>query len=86
MARSVLIVRLGALGDLVHAMPAVAALRAAWPEASIDWLVDGRYAALLELVPGLNRTVVIGGRTARPLRSVICVARATTWPSTFRDC
>ena len=71
MARSVLIVRLGALGDLVHAMPAVAALRAAWPEASIDWLVDGRYAALLELVPGLNRTVVIGGRAGRPVRSVI---------------
>ena len=71
MARSVLIVRLGALGDLVHAMPAVAALRAAWPEASIDWLVDGRYAALLELVPGLNRTVVIGGRGGRPVRSVI---------------
>jgi lipopolysaccharide heptosyltransferase I len=71
MARSVLIVRLGALGDLVHAMPAVAALRAAWPEARIDWLVDGRYAALLELVPALNRVVVIGGRTGRPVRSVI---------------
>ena len=71
MARSVLIVRLGALGDLVHAMPAVAALRAAWPDAGIDWLVDGRYAALLELVPGVNRIVVIGGRTGRPVRSVI---------------
>jgi lipopolysaccharide heptosyltransferase I len=71
MARSVLIVRLGALGDLVHAMPAVAALRAAWPDAGIDWLVDGRYAALLELVPGVNRIVVIGGRPGRPVRSVI---------------
>jgi len=71
MARSVLIVRLGALGDLVHAMPAVAALRAAWPDARIDWLVDGRYAALLELVPGVDRIVVIGGRTGRPVRSVI---------------
>jgi heptosyltransferase I len=71
MARSVLIVRLGALGDLVHAMPAVAALRAAWPEATIDWIVDGRYAALLELVPGVNRIVVVGGRTGRPLRAVI---------------
>jgi len=71
MARSVLIVRLGALGDLVHAMPAVAALHAAWPDARIDWLVDGRYAALLELVPGVNRIVVIGGPTGRPVRSVI---------------
>jgi lipopolysaccharide heptosyltransferase I len=71
MARSILIVRLGALGDLVHALPAVAALRAAWPDARIDWLVDGRYAPLLELVPVLDRTIVVGGRAGRPVLSVI---------------
>jgi len=66
MADAVLIVRLGALGDLVHALPAVAALRAAWPAATIDWLVDGRYAALLELVPIIDRTVVVGGASGVP--------------------
>jgi lipopolysaccharide heptosyltransferase I len=71
MARSILVVRLGALGDLVHALPAVAALRAAWPEARIDWLVDGRYAALLDLVPVITRAVVIGGRAGRPVLPVI---------------
>jgi lipopolysaccharide heptosyltransferase I len=71
MARSILIVRLGALGDLVHALPAVAAMRAAWPEARIDWLVDGRYAELLELVPVVDRTIVMGGRDGRPLLPVI---------------
>ncbi len=60
MARSVLIVRLGALGDLVHALPAVAALRDAWPEARIDWLVDARYRALLDFVPVVNRVIVVG--------------------------
>ncbi|MCX6538655.1 MAG: glycosyltransferase family 9 protein [Acidobacteria bacterium] len=60
MARSVLIVRLGALGDLVHALPAVAALRDAWPESRIDWLVDARYRALLDFVPVVNRVIVIG--------------------------
>jgi len=60
MARSILVVRLGALGDLVHALPAVAALRAAWPDARIDWLVDGRYAALLAMVPIIDRTIVVG--------------------------
>jgi lipopolysaccharide heptosyltransferase I len=63
MARSILIVRLGALGDLVHALPAVAALRTAWPDARIDWLVDERYAALLAMVPVINRTIVVGGAT-----------------------
>lgn len=71
MARSVLIVRLGALGDLVHALPAVAAIRAAWPEARIDWLVDGRYAEFLELVPVIDRTIVTGGGTGRPVLPVI---------------
>jgi lipopolysaccharide heptosyltransferase I len=71
MARSILIVRLGALGDLVHALPAVAALRAAWPEARIDWLVDARYAALLELVTLIDRRIVVGGPAGRPWLSVV---------------
>ncbi|MCX6542840.1 MAG: glycosyltransferase family 9 protein [Acidobacteria bacterium] len=60
MARSVLIVRLGALGDLVHALPAVAALRDAWPEARIDWAVDARYRRLLDFVPIVNRVIEMG--------------------------
>lgn len=60
MPRRVLIVRLGALGDLVHALPAVAALRAAWPDAQIDWLVDARYKALVDFVPAVSRVVVLG--------------------------
>ncbi len=75
MARSILIIRLGALGDLVHALPAVAAIRAAWPDARIDWLVDGRYAALLELVPVIDRTIIMGGRDGKPLLPVIRALR-----------
>ena len=36
-----LIVRLGAVGDIVHALPVAAALRHRFPEATIDWAVDG---------------------------------------------
>jgi lipopolysaccharide heptosyltransferase I len=71
MPRSILVVRLGALGDLVHALPAVAALRAAWPDARIDWLVDGRYAALLAMVPIIDRTIVVGGATGASTLSVL---------------
>jgi lipopolysaccharide heptosyltransferase I len=71
MARSILVVRLGALGDLVHALPAVAALRAAWPDARIDWLVDGRYAALLAMVPIIDRTIVVGGAAGASTLSVL---------------
>ena len=43
---NILIVRLGALGDIVHAIPAAAALRAALPDARIDWLVDAKHRAI----------------------------------------
>jgi len=49
----VLIVRVGALGDVLHALPAVAALRETRPDWVIDWAVDPRWAALLaDGVPG----------------------------------
>ena len=43
----ILVVRLSAMGDIIHAMPAVAALRAALPSVAIGWLVEERWAGLL---------------------------------------
>lgn len=59
-----LIVRLGSLGDLIHALPAAAALRRTYPAARIDWLVDRIHAPFLETVNGLSSVVVLEGRTA----------------------
>ena len=58
-----LIVRLGALGDIVHAIPAVAALRRAWPEARLDWVVDARHRAIVDLVAGVDHVIAVDGRT-----------------------
>ena len=55
----VLLVRLGALGDLVHAIPVAAALRRAFPAARIDWLVSRKHRAILDLVPVIDRRLVI---------------------------
>jgi heptosyltransferase-1 len=60
-----LIVRTGALGDIVHALPVLAALRATYPTAVIDWLVDARYAAVLELVEGLTHRLVVRAAESR---------------------
>jgi heptosyltransferase-1 len=45
--RRLLIVRLGSMGDIIHTLPAVTALRRAFPEASIGWVVEERWAELL---------------------------------------
>src|SRR3954466_5303892 len=68
---NILIVRLGALGDLVHAVPAAAALRAAMPDARIDWLVDARHRPFLDLVVGLDRVVTLEGRSVHEWVDVI---------------
>jgi lipopolysaccharide heptosyltransferase I len=57
-----LLVRLGALGDIVHAIPVAAALRRAFPAAGIDWLVSAKHRAILDLVPVIDRRLVIRDR------------------------
>jgi len=52
-----LIIRLGSLGDVIHAVPAAAALRRTYPHARIDWVVDPRYVELLNLVECIDRRV-----------------------------
>jgi len=42
-----LVVRLGAMGDILHALPAVTALRSAHPDWEIDWVLEPRWKALL---------------------------------------
>jgi lipopolysaccharide heptosyltransferase I len=58
-----LIVRLGSLGDVIHAIPVAAALRNAFPHAHIDWIVDPRYVELLDLVESLDRRIPLAPRT-----------------------
>lgn len=55
-----LIVRLSSLGDIIHALPAFAALRRSFPRARIRWAVGPTGREILELVPGLDETIVIG--------------------------
>ena len=57
-----LIVRLGALGDVVHAIPAAAAVREAFPESRIDWLVDPRYVNLVQMVTAVSHVVPMDPR------------------------
>jgi heptosyltransferase-1 len=72
---SCLIVRLGALGDIVHALPLAAALRAASPGARIDWLVDVRHRAILDHVDGLSSIVAVDTRRLRGATGLIAVVR-----------
>jgi len=52
-----LVIRLSSIGDIVHGLPAVAALGQSFPQAEIHWLIEERYAALLAGNPYLGRVI-----------------------------
>jgi heptosyltransferase-1 len=71
-----LIVRLSAMGDVIHTLPAAQALRAAFPEAMIGWLIEERWAELL-CAPGAARR---GPRSPqRPLVDWVHTVQLREW-------
>src|SRR4030042_3423812 len=55
----ILMVRLGAIGDVIRTLPALRALRHNLPDASIAWVVEDRAASLLINHPDLNKVFVL---------------------------
>lgn len=71
-----LIVRLSAMGDVIHTLPAAQALREAFPRAMIGWLIEERWAELL-CAPGTPRR---GPRSAqRPLADWVHTVNLAGW-------
>jgi heptosyltransferase-1 len=71
-----LIVRLSAMGDVIHTLPAAQALRQAFPDTVIGWLIEERWAELL-CAPGTPRR---GPRVAqRPLADWVHTVNLTGW-------
>jgi ADP-heptose:LPS heptosyltransferase len=54
-ATKILIVEVAGLGDLVHSLPAMAAIRETYPDAELHCLVRREYASLLRLAPWIDR-------------------------------
>jgi lipopolysaccharide heptosyltransferase I len=79
-----LLVRLGSLGDVIHAIPAAAALRAHAPAGQIDWLVDPRYAGVVQMVQGVDRAIPVDPRGPKgTLLGTIRALRATGYDASF---
>lgn len=61
------IVKLSALGDVIHALPVARALRRAWPEARLTWIVEAREYAILRDHPDLDAVLPVDTRLWRRL-------------------
>jgi heptosyltransferase I len=79
-----LLVRLGSLGDVIHAIPAAAALHAHDPSARVDWLVDPRYADVVRMVRGVDRVIPVNPRGDRlGLLFTLGMLRRTRYDAVF---
>jgi len=72
----ILIVRLSSMGDVVHTVPAAVMIRKAFPNSTIGWLIEERWA---ELVCTLS-TPRSGARSAqRPLVDIVHAVNLKRW-------
>jgi heptosyltransferase I len=74
-----LLVRLGSMGDVIHAIPAASALRDTFPDARIDWLVEPRWARLLEGNPDLNEVITVDRKSAGGIVTTVRKLRAAKY-------
>jgi lipopolysaccharide heptosyltransferase I len=76
----ILVVKLGAIGDIIHTLPAVAALRRAYPKAWLAWVVEKAGAELLRGNQDLDEIIVVDTRAWRAhWRMGLRHAWYTTW-------
>jgi heptosyltransferase-1 len=69
--KRVLIVRLSAMGDLIHGIPVVNALRRAMPEAMLGWVAEGRNADLLAGHPAVDQLIRVPRRWLKSPQAVM---------------
>ena len=56
--RSILIVKLSAIGDVIQTLPMLEALKRQYPRAHIDWVVEEDASSLLLNHPRVNRVII----------------------------
>src|ERR1044072_914076 len=61
----ILIVKLSSIGDIVHTLPALAALRAAMPQAEISWVAERASYEILKDNPILDRLIEVDTKALR---------------------
>jgi heptosyltransferase-1 len=74
----ILIIKTSALGDIVHTYPTISYLRAKFPQAQIDWVVEAPFAGLVASHPSVNHAIPVSTKAWRkaPLKK-------ETWQDIF---
>ena len=71
----ILIVKLGAMGDVVHTLPAAASLRRGYPDAEIVWVIDPKWTPLLDGNPHIDSVIALNRRSLTSVRAAAAELR-----------
>ena len=66
----ILIIKLGAIGDIIHTLPTLHAIRTRFPEAEISWVAEQRSAEILRDNPLIDNLIEVDTRSMRGTRAV----------------
>jgi len=62
---NILLIKISSLGDVVHNLPVVSDIRARFPRARIDWVVEEGYGDIVGMHPGVHRAIPVALRRWR---------------------
>lgn len=68
--------RLGAMGDIIHSLPAAVVLRGAFPDSRLGWVVEERWAELL-CAPGASHCA--SGSAQKPIADIVHTVNTKAW-------
>lgn len=71
---SLWIVKPGSLGDIVHSLPCAAAIRKKWPHVQISWVIDPRWALLLDGNSSINHRILFPRQNFRGWKGILHIA------------
>ena len=69
------IVKLSALGDIVHSMVVLQFIKSSYQQIEIDWIVDERFKELLDFHPDINKVHVVRIKEAKQKKSLFLLLK-----------
>lgn len=77
-----LLIRLGSMGDIIHALPAAAALHDTFTDAAIDWVIDPKWSRLLEGNPTIHEAISLDRKSTGKIVTAVGKLRASKYSCT----
>ncbi|HLB33108.1 MAG: hypothetical protein A3F67_01005 [Verrucomicrobia bacterium RIFCSPHIGHO2_12_FULL_41_10] len=80
--RRILLVKPSSMGDVIHALPVVAALHQHWPHAEIRWLIHPAWSELVEGNAAVSQVILFPREN---FRGIFGWGRSLLWARTLRE-